>query len=107
MTVVLGIETSCDETAASIVVDGREVRSSVVSSQIELHVPYGGVVPEIAGRAHVQRLNPVVREAPARRLRVAHAKLLRRSGPGDKRRVQGRDDEGRSKCDLSAKHSAA
>ena len=63
MTVVLGIETSCDETAASVVVDGHEVRSSVVSSQIDLHVPYGGVVPEIAGRAHVQRLNPVVREA--------------------------------------------
>ena len=63
MTVVLGIETSCDETAASVVVDGREVRSSVVSSQIDLHAPYGGVVPEIAGRAHMQRLNPVVREA--------------------------------------------
>ena len=63
MTVVLGIETSCDETAASVVVDGRDVRSSVVSSQIDLHIPYGGVVPEIAGRAHVQRLNPVVREA--------------------------------------------
>ena len=59
MTVILGIETSCDETAAAIVVDGRDVRSSVVSSQIDLHVPYGGVVPEIAGRAHVQRLNPV------------------------------------------------
>lgn len=63
MTVILGIETSCDETAAAVVVDGRDVRSSVVSSQIDLHVPYGGVVPEIAGRAHVQRLNPVVREA--------------------------------------------
>ena len=63
MTVILGIETSCDETAASVVVDGRDVRSSVVSSQIDLHIPYGGVVPEIAGRAHVQRLNPVVREA--------------------------------------------
>ena len=63
MTRILGIETSCDETAAAIVVDGRTVESSVVSSQIDLHVPYGGVVPEIAGRAHVQRLNPVVREA--------------------------------------------
>ena len=60
---VLGIETSCDETAAAVVVDGHLIESSIVSSQIDLHVPYGGVVPEIAGRAHVQRLNPVVREA--------------------------------------------
>lgn len=62
---VLGIETSCDETAAAVVVDGVHVESSVVSSQIELHVPFGGVVPEIAGRAHIQRINPVVREALA------------------------------------------
>ena len=60
---ILGIETSCDETAASIVVDGHVVESSVVSSQIDLHVPFGGVVPEIAGRAHVQRIDAVVREA--------------------------------------------
>src|SRR4051812_11296471 len=63
MTSVLGIETSCDETAAAVVVDGREVRSSVVSSQIDLHARFGGVVPEIAGRAHVELLNPVVAEA--------------------------------------------
>jgi N6-L-threonylcarbamoyladenine synthase len=63
---ILGIETSCDETAASVVEDGRNVLSSVVSSQIDLHVPFGGVVPEIAGRAHVQRINQVVREALAR-----------------------------------------
>src|SRR3954451_14699588 len=63
MTAVLGIETSCDETAAAVVVDGREVRSSVVSSQIDLHARFGGVVPEIAGRAHVELLNPVVAEA--------------------------------------------
>ncbi len=61
--VILGIETSCDETAASVVVDGRVVRSSVVSSQIDLHAKYGGVVPEIAGRAHVQLMIPVVAEA--------------------------------------------
>ncbi len=60
---ILGIETSCDETAAAVVEDGRRVISSVVSSQIELHVPFGGVVPEIAGRAHVQRMNPVIRQA--------------------------------------------
>ena len=60
---IIGIETSCDETAAAVVTEGRVVESSVVSSQIDLHIPYGGVVPEIAGRAHVQRINQVIREA--------------------------------------------
>ncbi len=63
MTVVLGIETSCDETAAAVVVDGREVRANVVSSQVDLHARYGGVVPEIAGRAHESLITPVVAEA--------------------------------------------
>ncbi len=63
---VLGIETSCDETAAAVVSDGRVVASSVVSSQIDLHARYGGVVPEIAGRAHVELLVPVIEEALAR-----------------------------------------
>ena len=62
-TTVLGIETSCDETAASVVLDGRNVRSSVVSSQIDLHARYGGVVPEIAGRAHVALITAVITEA--------------------------------------------
>lgn len=62
---ILGIESSCDETAAAVVVDGVFTESSIVSTQIALHAPYGGVVPEIAGRAHVQRINPVVREALA------------------------------------------
>ncbi len=62
---VLGIETSCDETAAAVVMDGRTVRSSVVSSQVDLHARYGGVVPELAGRAHVELLTPVVAEALA------------------------------------------
>lgn len=57
---VLGIETSCDETAAAVVVDGHQVLSSVVSSQIDLHARFGGVVPEIASRAHVESLTPVV-----------------------------------------------
>jgi N6-L-threonylcarbamoyladenine synthase len=57
---VLGIETSCDETAAAVVRDGREVLSSVVSSQVDLHAKYGGVVPEIAGRAHLELLTPVI-----------------------------------------------
>jgi N6-L-threonylcarbamoyladenine synthase len=60
---ILGIETSCDETAAAVVVDAREVRSSVVSSQVDLHAQYGGVVPEIASRAHVELLTPVVARA--------------------------------------------
>ncbi len=60
---VLGIETSCDETAAAVIADGREVRSSVVSSQVDLHARYGGVVPELAGRAHIERIDAVVSEA--------------------------------------------
>ena len=60
---ILGIETSCDETAAAVVRDGREVLSNVVYTQIPLHQPYGGVVPEIASRAHVEKIGQVVREA--------------------------------------------
>ena len=60
---ILGIETSCDETAASVVVNGKLVKSSVVASQIKLHEKYGGVVPEIASRAHVENILPVVSEA--------------------------------------------
>ncbi|MEJ5253857.1 MAG: tRNA (adenosine(37)-N6)-threonylcarbamoyltransferase complex transferase subunit TsaD [Acidimicrobiales bacterium] len=60
---ILGIETSCDETAAAVVVDAREVLSSVVSSQVDLHARFGGVVPEIASRAHVELLTPVIARA--------------------------------------------
>jgi N6-L-threonylcarbamoyladenine synthase len=60
---ILGIETSCDETAAAVVVDGHEVLSSVVSSQVDLHARFGGVVPEIASRAHVELLTPVIARA--------------------------------------------
>jgi N6-L-threonylcarbamoyladenine synthase len=60
---ILGIETSCDETAAAIVVDGTTVLSSVVSSQVDLHARYGGVVPEIASRAHVDLIIPVIAQA--------------------------------------------
>ena len=66
MTTVLAIETSCDETAAAVVVDGRQVLSSVVSSQVDIHATFGGVVPEVAGRAHVDLLTPVVTEALSR-----------------------------------------
>jgi N6-L-threonylcarbamoyladenine synthase len=62
-TVVLGIETSCDETAAALVMGGNDVISSVVSSQIEIHADFGGVVPEIASRAHLEALNPVIARA--------------------------------------------
>jgi len=60
---ILGIESSCDETAASVVVDAREVKSNVIATQFELHEEYGGVVPEIASRAHIERILPVIREA--------------------------------------------
>ncbi len=60
---ILGIETSCDETAAAVVGDGSNVLSSVVSSQIDLHARFGGVVPEVASRAHVQVITPVVAQA--------------------------------------------
>jgi N6-L-threonylcarbamoyladenine synthase len=60
---ILGIETSCDETAAAVVRDGRDVLSSVVSSQVDLHARFGGVVPEIASRAHTELLTPVVAES--------------------------------------------
>ncbi|MCB1028378.1 MAG: tRNA (adenosine(37)-N6)-threonylcarbamoyltransferase complex transferase subunit TsaD, partial [Microthrixaceae bacterium] len=60
---ILGIETSCDETAAAVVANGTDVCSSVVSSQVDLHARFGGVVPEIAGRAHLELLVPVVAQA--------------------------------------------
>lgn len=63
LTVILGLETSCDETAAAVVVNGRLVRANVVASQHALHERYHGVVPEIASRAHLERLAPVVRQA--------------------------------------------
>jgi N6-L-threonylcarbamoyladenine synthase len=62
---ILGLETSCDETAAAIVRDGRLVESNVIASQHELHAPYAGVVPELASRAHAERILPIVRDAIA------------------------------------------
>ena len=62
---ILGIESSCDETAASVVKNGREVLSNVISSQIALHTLYGGVVPEIASRKHIEKINQVIEEALA------------------------------------------
>ena len=63
--IVLGIESSCDDTAAAVVVDGREMLSNVTTSQAELHARYGGIVPELASRSHIQQIVPVVRAALA------------------------------------------
>jgi N6-L-threonylcarbamoyladenine synthase len=63
MSLILGIESSCDETAAAVVADGKQIRSSVVASQIEVHGQYGGVVPELASREHLRSISPVATEA--------------------------------------------
>jgi len=63
MATILGIESTCDETAAAVVIDGRRVVSNIVTTQIALHEKYRGVVPEIASRAHVENILPVIRQA--------------------------------------------
>ena len=63
MTLVLGIESSCDETAAAVIADGTTIRSNVVASQVDLHRQYGGVFPEMASRQHVRAIVPVVGQA--------------------------------------------
>lgn len=63
MTTILGIETSCDETSVAVVDDGVNVRNNIVASQVDLHKKYGGVVPEIASRAHIERLDALIEEA--------------------------------------------
>ena len=60
---ILGIESSCDETAAAVVLDGRKILSNVVNSQIDIHAVYGGVVPEVAARSHIEVINPVINQA--------------------------------------------
>ena len=65
MSLILAIETSCDETAAAVIEDGHRIRSNVVASQIEIHRPYGGVFPEIASRQHVLDIVPVIERALA------------------------------------------
>ena len=60
---ILSIESSCDETAAAVVKNGREVLSNIIATQIETHKAYGGVVPEVASRMHIEVINKVVREA--------------------------------------------
>ena len=61
--IVLGIESSCDETSVSVVKNGREVLSNVINSQIDIHTEYGGVVPEIASRCHVEIINQITKQA--------------------------------------------
>src|SRR5512135_2452316 len=70
----LGIETSCDETCASVVKDARRVLSNVVSSSLKLHAPFGGIIPEIASRAHMEAIVPVVDRA-VRAARVKYGDL--------------------------------
>ena len=60
---ILGIETSCDETAAAIVENGRKLCSNVIKSQIDIHAQYGGVVPEVAARSHIEVILPVINKA--------------------------------------------
>src|SRR5258708_7250384 len=81
---ILGIESSCDETAAAVVADGREILSSVGASQIDIHRKYGGVVPELAAREHLRQIVPVVRGALAQaRLRLADVDAIGvTEGPG-------------------------
>ena len=61
--IILAIESSCDETAAAVVKNGREVLSNVINTQIDIHTLYGGVVPEIASRKHIENINPVIEKA--------------------------------------------
>src|SRR5690606_6312863 len=63
MTLILAIESSCDETSAAIVEDGRRILANVISSQVDIHAQFGGIFPEIASRAHIERIYPVVEEA--------------------------------------------
>ena len=77
--VILGLETSCDETAAALVTEDGEIRSNVVSSQADLHARYGGVVPEVASRRHLELVTPVVREALGEGGRDARRRRARRA----------------------------
>src|ERR1700674_4306424 len=81
---VLGLESTCDETACALVQNGRQILSNIISSQIDLHAEYGGVVPELACRRHVEVLLPVIKEALAcARVSLSEIDLIAvASGPG-------------------------
>ena len=80
-TLILAIESSCDETAASVVKNGRTILSNVISSQIELHKLYGGVVPEIASRKHIEKINQVWKKEQEIRLLKMIKSRQRESNP--------------------------
>lgn len=82
MTLIFGIETSCDETAAAIVEDGQIVHSNIVASQVDLHAQYGGVYPEVASRAHVEAISAVVEQGLAGRTWQDIAAIAVTYGPG-------------------------
>jgi N6-L-threonylcarbamoyladenine synthase len=92
MTLILGIESSCDETAAAVVADGRTILSNVVASQVDVHRRYGGVFPEVASRQHVLSILPVIREA------LAEAEIEWHQGNGD----SGGEGTGRGPLDAVA-----
>ena len=75
---ILGIESSCDETAASVVKNGREILSNVVNSQIDIHTLYGGVVPEIASRNHILNISEVVKMAVSEAKIIQFMRIMRR-----------------------------
>src|SRR5882757_8962326 len=80
--IILGIETSCDETAAALVKDGRTVLRTTVASQLAVHRPFRGVVPELASRAHVERINQVIEQAMGRRRAKDLDAIAVTTGPG-------------------------
>src|SRR5438132_2511543 len=85
---VLGIETSCDETAAAVVEDGKRLLSNVVASSLDLHIPFGGVVPEIAARSHIESILPTIDKA----LRdVFEAKSSKLEAKGQTKKLLARD----------------
>src|SRR6266498_3548144 len=100
---ILGLETSCDETAAAVITPDGRILSNVVSSQADLHARYGGVVPEVASRRHLELVSPVVREA----LGDAQAELddVDRVGPAASARP-GRPSSGPRRIALSATRAA-
>jgi N6-L-threonylcarbamoyladenine synthase len=98
MPTILGIESTCDETAAAVVVDGYDVRSNVVASQAELHAKYRGVVPEIASRAHIENLLPVLGEA---------MEGDKGTGGGGDKGTRGHGDQGRDRPDETAASSVS
>ena len=98
---ILAIESSCDETAASVVKNGREVLSNVISSQIALHTQFGGVVPEIASRKHIEKINQVIEQA----LADAGVTLEDITAIGAGRSASGRRGRGKGHC-LGGKEAA-